>query len=73
MIFHSTLLPGARMNRYGVVFLATRVATPDERGAVLREAVAAGCVRVPHPDRDLGLVWTNPQPTVNPQSSIVNR
>jgi len=69
MVFHSTLLPGARLNRYGAVFVGARPATPDERGVVVREAVAAGCVRVPSGDKDVGDVWTNPhQPTVNPQS-----
>ena len=64
MIFHSTQLPGAAMNRFGIVFLYGRQATPRERGVVLKEAAEAGCQQVPHENPDIGLVWVNPNPTL---------
>ena len=58
--FVSVQLPGATMNRYGVVFYAGRIAEPITRGAVQKEALAAGWKLVPSGDRDLGLVWQQP-------------
>lgn len=61
MIFTSKQLPGASMNKYGAVFVGSRKASDDEHGLVIREAKAAGCVRVPD-TRDTGMVWHNPNP-----------
>lgn len=59
--FESQNLPGATMNRYGVVHYKGHVASPAVRGLVLREAIAAGCRLVPSGDRDIGLVWQQPE------------
>jgi len=59
--FESPSLPGVWMNRYGVVLEKGRMAGPDTRGLVQREALAAGCFRAPDPvDPDVGTVWFAP-------------
>ncbi len=72
MIFHSTQIPHASLNRYGVVFMRDRMATPEETSVVVREAIAAGCRQEPSGDRDIGLVWVPAAPakagtTINAQ------
>jgi hypothetical protein len=60
-LFQSMALPGATMNRYGIVILAGGyTANAGQRALVLREAKAAGLVLAPSDDPDTGLVWHQP-------------
>ena len=66
MIFFSQELPGACMNKFGMVFamkpngsggFQLTFAELADRDQVWREALAGGCTKVDSGDDDLGLVW----------------
>ena len=70
-LFRSRKIPGAVMNRYGIVLRGATVCPPDIAGAVRAEARAAGWTQVAGDDfHDLGRTWRGPEEAEHRTSNI---
>ena len=61
-LFHSKEVHGVKMNQFGVVMREdSSIACVELRDYIWREARAAGWTLQPSDDRDVGMVWREPE------------